>query len=156
MISIGSISMSVTLLWLIVFAIMLVLELFSMGLTTIWFAIGALVAALVGGLGGPLYVQVIVFIVVSILTMLGVRPIAVKYFNKDREKTNVDTTIGQVVKVTKMICNVENEGEVVLNGMPWTARSESGEIIEVGEMVTVKAVTGVKLIVEKNGGRENG
>ena len=100
--------------------------------------------------------QVIVFIVVSILTMLGVRPIAVKYFNKDREKTNVDTTIGQVVKVTKMICNVENEGEVVLNGMPWTARSESGEIIEVGEMVTVKAVTGVKLIVEKNGGRENG
>jgi membrane protein implicated in regulation of membrane protease activity len=149
MITIGSFSISTTLIWLIVFAVMLVLELFSMGLTTIWFAVGSLVAALLGFFGAPFFVQIIVFVVVSILTMLGIRPLAVKYFNKDREKTNVDTTIGKVVKVTKQICNVEDEGEVVLNGMPWTARSESDEVIEVGEMVTVKAVKGVKLIVEK-------
>ena len=81
--------------WLIIFIVLIVIELLTMGLTTIWFAGGALAALLMSVLGLGMPVQVVVFIIVSVLLLVLTRPIAVKYFNQNRQKTNVESLIGQ-------------------------------------------------------------
>ena len=137
-------------LWLVLFAVMILMEILTLGLTTIWFAGGALAGMIVALCGGNLFVQIIVAIVVSFVLLIALRPIALKYFNKDRTKTNVEEVTGQVAKVIKKIDNFNNEGQVLLKGMEWTARSADDSVIEVGEMVTVEEVSGVKVIVRKN------
>ena len=135
--------------WLALFFILAVSELITMGLTSIWFAVGALAACLVSALGANLIVQAIVFVVVSILILLFIRPFAVNYINKDPEKTNVESMEGKVGEVTADINNVLATGTVKIDGMDWTARTDNGEIIEAGEYVKVLRVEGVKVIVEK-------
>lgn len=136
--------------WLILMAIMLVIEIITLGLTTIWFAAGALVSYVAALFGANLIAQIIVFLTVSIVALIFTRPIAVRYFNsKDREKTNVDSLIGKTAKVIEKIDNENAKGKVSVNGMEWTARSVDGSIIEAAEIVTVKEVSGVKLICEK-------
>ena len=135
--------------WLALFVILAVSELITMGLTSIWFAIGALAACLVSALGANLIVQAIVFVVVSILILLFIRPFSVNYINKDPEKTNVESMEGKVGEVTADINNVLATGTVKIDGMDWTARTDNGEIIEAGEYVKVLRVEGVKVIVEK-------
>ena len=135
--------------WLALFVILAVSELITMGLTSIWFAVGALAACLVSALGANLIVQAIVFVVVSILILLFIRPFAVNYINKDSEKTNVESMEGKVGEVTADINNVLATGNVKIDGMDWTARTDNGEIIEAGEYVKVLRVEGVKVIVEK-------
>ena len=135
--------------WLALFVILAVSELITMGLTSIWFAVGALAACLVSALGANLIVQAIVFVVVSILILLFIRPFAVNYINKEKEKTNVESMEGKVGEVTADINNVLATGTVKIDGMDWTARTDNGEIIEAGEYVKVLRVEGVKVIVEK-------
>ena len=103
--------------WLILFIILLIIEICTLGLTTVWFAIGALVSWILALLQVSLPVQVIVFLVVSILLFILTRPIAIKYFNRDREKTNADGLIGQVAIVTEAIDAIQSTGVVVINGM---------------------------------------
>lgn len=134
--------------WLIILAVMLVLEIISLGLTTIWFCVGAIGAAIAAALGLGILVQILVFFVLSVVAMLLFRPIAVKFFNKEKEKTNIDEVIGKVAVVTKEIDNEMSLGEVQLNGLGWTARSGDGRVIPSGERVTVVSVEGVKLIVK--------
>ena len=140
--------MSNCIVWLVILAVMIVLEIFSLGLTTIWFGIGAIGAAIVSWLGYGIWVQLIVFAVLSVIAMAVFRPLAVKYLNKDKEKTNIDGVVGEVVVVTKEINNEMAAGEVQLNGMSWTARSQDGRVIPEAERVTVVSVQGVKLIVK--------
>ena len=135
--------------WLALVVILAVSELITMGLTSIWFAVGALAACLVSALGANLIVQAIVFVVVSILILLFIRPFAVNYINKDPEQTNVESMEGKVGEVTADINNVLATGTVKIDGMDWTARTDNGEIIEAGEYVKVLRVEGVKVIVEK-------
>ncbi len=135
--------------WLIATAVLVVMEMISLGLTTIWFAGGALVAALTAYLGLHWLAQIFVFAIVSLLLLFFTRPIAVKHLMKEPEKTNVEGLIGQVGYVTKTINNLKSEGEVKLNGMEWTARSKDDEIIEKDEEVVVDSISGVKLIVLK-------
>lgn len=136
--------------WLIFIAVCLLIEFATMGLTTIWFAGGAVVACILAALGVPVYVQIIVFLIVAIVLIVFTRPIAVKYFNKDRAKTNVDSIVGKQAIVTAAINNLKAEGQVTLDGMEWTARStEDGNNIPEGAVVTVAKVQGVKLIVEE-------
>ena len=137
------------LIWLGLFIILIVIELFTVGLTTIWFAAGALVALIAAACGAPLFVQIALFLVVSILMLVFTRPVAMKYFNGDRAKTNVESLIGRKGVVTGEIDNLRGCGQVTLNGMQWTARSATadGRIPE-GNVVTVQAIDGVKLIVE--------
>lgn len=134
--------------WLIILAVMLIFEIISLGLTTIWFCIGAIGAVMAAALGFGIFIQILVFVVLSIVAMILFRPIAVRFFNKDKEKTNVDEVIGKVAVVTKEIDNEMSLGEVQLNGLGWTARSEDGRVIPEGERVTVVSVKGVKLIVK--------
>ena len=140
--------MSNCIVWLVILAVMIVLEIFSLGLTTIWFGIGAIGAAIVSWMGYGIWVQHIVFAVLSVIAMAVFRPLAVKYLNKDKEKTNIDGVVGEVVVVTKEINNEMAAGEVQLNGMSWTARSQDGRVIPEAERVTVVSVQGVKLIVK--------
>ena len=140
--------MSNCIVWLVILAVMIVLEIFSLGLTTIWFGIGAIGAAIVSWMGYGIWVQLIVFAVLSVIAMAVFRPLAVKYLNKDKEKTNIDGVVGEVGVVTKEINNEMAAGEVQLNGMSWTARSQDGRVIPEAERVTVVSVQGVKLIVK--------
>ena len=136
--------------WLIAFVVLLVVEILTMGLTTIWFAGGALVAFGVGIIGMGTIVQIVVFIIVSLVLMFLTRPWAVKYFNKDREKTNADSLIGQQAVVTETVDTLQAKGVVVINGLEWSAKTkEPNGLIEKDSIVIVEEIQGVKLIVRK-------
>ena len=135
--------------WLILFAVLLVIEIFTMGLTTIWFAGGALIAALGAWLNFPLWLQIVLFIVISIILLVFTRPITVKYFNKSRTRTNADRAIGEQAIVSEKIDNLSGVGRVKIKGVDWSARSENEKNqFEVGETVTVLRIEGVTAIVE--------
>ncbi len=136
--------------WLIVLVACVAIELFTMGLTTIWFACGAAVAAILAiVLPEHFLVQILVFVIVSILVLLTVRPIAVKYFNKDRARTNIESMIGKQGIVIGEIDNLQGCGQITVGGMEWSARSVEQETkIPVGTVVIIRAIDGVKLLVE--------
>ena len=135
--------------WLIVFVILLVVEIATMGLTAVWFAGGALVAFLAAYMGFGVVVQVLVFLIVSISLLVLTRPLAVKFFNQEREKTNAESLIGQKAVVKEEINTLQATGRVEVNGMEWSAKTEESEIIEADTIVMIKGIQGVKLIVEK-------
>lgn len=138
--------------WLIALIAFVVIEIATMGLTTIWFAGGALIALALAMFDTSFYVQLGVFLVISIVLLIGTRPLAVKFFNGKREKTNVDSMIGKQAIVVTRIDNLREEGQVMLNGMEWSARAyEEGCVIPAGAVVEVKEVRGVKLMVMEKG-----
>ena len=137
-------------LWIVVLVAAIAMEAATMGLTTIWFAGGALIAMILELLGGGIPLQVIGFLIVSLILLYFTRPIAVKYFNKGREKTNLDSVIGKTAVVTLPIHNQKETGQVVLDGKEWTARSnDASKQIEKDTLVKVISIKGVKLIVEE-------
>lgn len=140
--------MTGSIIWLIIVAVMVVIEIISLGLTTIWFGIGAVGAAVAAWMGYGIWVQLVVFALLSVVAMALCRPFAIRYLNRDKEKTNVENVVGKTVVVSKKIDNEMASGEVKLNGIEWTARSEDGRVIPENERVTVTAVEGVKLIVK--------
>lgn len=135
--------------WLILVAIFIVIEIATLGLTTIWFAGGAFVAAIVGLLGANLIIQIICFVIVSALLVALTRPIALKYLKKNIEKTNIDAIIGKKGIVITEINNLNASGSVKIDNMEWTARSKEGNVISIDSTVEVIAIEGVKLIVIK-------
>ena len=136
--------------WLIASAVFLLIEILTLGLTSIWFAGGAVVAAIAALFGVPFLVQMLLFIVVTCLLFALTIPVAKRYLNNRVQKTNTDALIGQTALVKETINNMESKGYVQLNGQDWTARSaEAGEIIPAGCEVVVKEIQGVKLIVER-------
>lgn len=135
--------------WLLLLIVFIVVELATMGLTTIWFAAGALVAALAAAVNAPLVVQVGLFLIVSIVLLLFTRPLAVRFFNKERIKTNVESLVGRQAIVISEIDNLEGIGQVTVSGQEWAARSlDENMKIPVGTVVFVRAINGVKLLVE--------
>ena len=136
--------------WLAVLIVLLVVEIATLGLTTIWFAGGALVACVAALLDASIWVQIVLFLVVSVLLLLFTRPVAVRYMNKNRTKTNVDSMAGKEAVVTEDIDNLKAQGVVQVNGLEWTARAENNQdVIPKGSVVEVTRVDGVKLIVRK-------
>lgn len=134
--------------WLALFIALLIIEIATLGLTTIWFAGGALAAFAAAILGDSLWLELTLFCAVSFFLLLVTRPVAVKWLNRDHVKTNVDSLIGRTAVVTKTIRNLKGEGEVQLDGMTWTARTEEDSAeLEEGKQVKVLRVSGVKLIV---------
>lgn len=136
--------------WLVLIAVFIVIEIITLGLTTIWFAGGALVAFLAGICGADTSIQIVLFFVVSFIMLLGVRPSACRKFNSNRMKTNMDSLIGTECKVLERIDNFNQKGVVLLDGKEWTARSADDTIIEVGERVQVDKIAGVKVYVKKS------
>ena len=137
--------------WLILLIVLLVLEIATLGLTTIWFAGGALVAFILSMLGVPAVVQWAAFCAVSLVLLFCTRPWAVRYFNdQKKEKTNIDGLMGKTAVVTSEIRNLEGKGEVFVNSLTWTARTEDDSVILAENThVVILAIEGVKLIVRK-------
>lgn len=142
--------MNYTIFWLVALVLFILIEIATMGLTTIWFAGGALVAVIALALGLPLVVQIVLFFAVSFVLLYFTRPMAVKYFNKDRVKTNAESLVGRQAIVISEIDNLQGIGQVTVGGMEWSARTaEAGVRLDVGSVVNIIAINGVKLIVEE-------
>lgn len=135
--------------WLVVAAIMIVAEIITLGLTSIWFAGGALVAAFMAYIGVHWGIQFVIFAAVSLILLFFTRPVAEKHIMKKQEKTNIESIIGQSAVVYEKICNDKSLGTIKINDIIWTARSLDGGDIEAGERVRIVEVRGVKLLVEK-------
>lgn len=135
--------------WLILFVVFAALELISLGLTCIWFAVGALAACVTSLFTDNWMIQAIVFIIVTVVVLVFLRPIAVKYINNKAEKTNIDSLIGKKAKVMEEIDNINAKGKVSIDGMEWTARSAEGNIIPKDVLVEVVEIKGVKAIVKE-------
>ncbi len=133
--------------WLVAFIVFLVIEAVTAGLTSIYFAAGALAALLSAALGAPDWLQAVWFIVLSGVTLYFTRPLAKKYVNSRRLATNADRMIGTVCIVTEDIDNLAGTGAAVAGGKIWTARSVDGTPIPKGSTVRVCAIEGVKLMV---------
>lgn len=116
-------------------------------LVSLWFAAGALAALVTSFLGAALWLQMLLFVVVSAGLLILLWPLAKKYMNPAVTATNVDAVVGKVGIVTAAIDNVEATGQVKLGGMEWTARSANGENIPVGTKVKVERIEGVKAFV---------
>nr|WP_297883840.1 NfeD family protein [uncultured Blautia sp.] len=138
------------LIWLGIVALFLVIEAATVGLTTIWFAGGALIAAIAAWIGAGEAVQWILFIAVSLVLLIFTRPVAVRYMNKDVEKTNVERLMGQKAVVIQEIDNLNQTGLVRVGDVEWMARTKSDDVqIPEKAVVVIKEVQGVKLIVEE-------
>lgn len=136
--------------WLVLMAGFLIIEIVTLGLTTIWFAVGALVAFLAALAGLHLGIQIGAFVVVSVVLLFFTRPIAVKYLNSRTTKTNAEALVGRSARVTIGINNLKSEGQVVINGLEWTARSSSDTVtFKPDDYVKIVGIEGVKLIVEE-------
>lgn len=136
--------------WLLLFILFLIIELLTMGLTTIWFAGGAIAAMAVNLLGGNIWAQIIVFLAVSFVLLLFTRPFAAKYINRGHIKTNADDLVGREAVVQETIDNLAGTGKALVNGLEWTARAkEKDKIIEKGSIVEILAIEGVKIIVKE-------
>ena len=139
----------IPLIWVGVMVLFGVLEAVTVGLTSIWFVVGGIGGLIVSMLNGPIWLQLVVFFLVSIGCMIAARPLVVKYINKAAVATNADRVLGAKARVTEAIDNAVPVGAVYVDGKTWSARSESGENIPVGTMVRVKRMEGVRLFVEE-------
>ncbi len=133
--------------WLIIVALAVIFEAVTAGLFCIWFIPAGLASIVLAIVGVPFWVQVLVFCILSIIGVLLLRKIFLKFFKKKIIPTNVDAVIGAKALVTERIENMAGSGQVKVNGQIWSARTvDRDTVCEVGEIVTVIAVEGVKLI----------
>ena len=134
--------------WLGILAVLLVIEGLTTALTTIWFAGGALIAAIAAGLGLGIVPQLLLFFCVSLVLLLFTRPAALKLMNKGTEKTNVEGLLGKSAVVIQQIDTLAQTGQVRINDIEWMARTSDDSVtIPVGTVVVIEAVHGVRLIV---------
>ena len=134
-------------LWLGAFVVFLAIETGTLGLVSIWFAVGALGALLVAWLGGLFWIQVVVFLVLSSVALACLRPLVKKYIAPKIKATNADSLIGMETLITGDVDNIQAKGELLLGGVPWCARSTSGDPIPAGTLVRIDRIEGVRLYV---------
>ena len=135
--------------WLVLIVLFLVVEAATVGMVSAWFAGGAVAALIVSLLGGPLWLQVLVFFTVSIVLLALLRPMVRRYFQPKLVKTNADSLIGTTCPVVEAIDNLNGTGRVKVGDVTWSARSEAGEAIPVGKQVKILKIQGVKVYVEE-------
>ncbi|MBQ8910655.1 MAG: NfeD family protein [Oscillospiraceae bacterium] len=133
--------------WFGLLVLFLWMEASTVTMISTWFALGALAAMIASFCGGELWLQIVLFFVVSTVFLLSLRPLAKKFFTPKIVKTNVDSVIGSRGKVLEEIDNITAKGRVKLGGMEWSARSTGGENIAADTLVTVDKVEGVKVFV---------
>lgn len=140
----------ITVFWLILLILLLIIEIITVGLTSIWAAGGALAALLLSMLRVPIIWQVITFFVVTFVLLWFTRPFAVKIINSQREKTNYEGIIGKTIRISVRVDNLNQTGMAVVNGQEWTVRAEDDkEVLEPETLAKVVNISGVKLIVKK-------
>lgn len=134
--------------WLALAIVFAIIEAATVALTATWFAVGALGAMICALCGGPLWLQIAIFLILAALTLWFTRRFAKELFNRDRQHTNADRIVGMEGLVTETIDNERAVGQIRVAGQIWTARSVGGEVIPIDTRVTVKAISGVKAMVE--------
>lgn len=137
--------------WVAALVVFLIVEAVTAGLVSIWFVFGSLVALICAALGAAVWLQIFWFVIVSVATLVLTRPLVKRYVDSRSVATSADRSIGRAAVVTERIDNLAATGAVKLDGVVWTARSTDDAVaIETGERVTVRAIEGVKLIVERS------
>ncbi|MEG1165582.1 MAG: NfeD family protein [Oscillospiraceae bacterium] len=136
-----------TIIWAVLIVVFIIVEAATAGLASIWFAVGGVAAIISAFFHAEIWLQITIFVVVSVATLLITRPLAKKYLNTKTESTNADRVIGKVATITERVDNVAGTGSATVGGRAWTARSVSGEILEPGTATVITAIEGVKLIV---------
>lgn len=137
--------------WVVALVVFLIVEAVTAGLVSIWFVFGSLVALICAALGAAVWLQIFWFVIVSVATLVLTRPLVKRYVDSRSVATNADRSIGRAAVVTERIDNLAATGAVKLDGVVWTARSTDDAVaIETGKRVTVRAIEGVKLIVERS------
>lgn len=135
--------------WITALVLFLVVEAVTVGLASVWFAVGALAALICALVGGPVWLQAVWFVVVSVVALILTRPLVKKFVNGRTVATNADRNIGRIGLVTERIDNLAATGCVRIDGVDWTARSTVDErVIGEGAQVVIREIQGVKLIVE--------
>ena len=134
-----------TIFWLGIFIVLVVIEALTIGLVSIWFAVGALGSAFVSLVTDDIFIQLMVFVCISVVMLLCTKRIVSKVKIKRIVPTNLDRIIGFTGEVTEKITN--HSGEVKVDGKRWSAVAESE--IDVGSKVEILAIDGVKLCVRK-------
>lgn len=135
--------------WIVAIVAFLILEASTATLVSIWFAGGSLAALIVALFGGSVAIQTFAFLLVSIVCIVILRKIGLKSIYGKQKKTNLDRIIGQKVTINKSSESKDCEGSVVINDIEWKVKSEDGDEILSGDVVTVTDIEGVKLIVKK-------
>jgi len=125
-----------------------IIEAATAGLVSIWFVAGALVALVAAFVGAPLWLQIVLFLLVSAAALALTRPMLKKITNANATPTNADRVLGEVAKVTETIDNENSTGAVYVDGKTWTARSVDGSVIPAGSRVHIETMQGVKLLVK--------
>lgn len=141
--------MMMELIWMGLLLVFGIGEAITVGLTSIWFAAGALAALICSLAGGNMALQIILFFVVSALSIAAFRPIARKYIQSRVQPTNIDSIIGREVLVTEKISNLHSVGAVNVGGLTWSARSVDNTELPAGTLVRIQRIEGVKVFVEK-------
>ena len=134
--------------WLALIIVFLAMEAATVQLISTWFAAGALAAMIVSLIGGAVWLQIVVFLTVSIVLLVLLWPMARKHLKPKLVATNADALIGRVCTVTEEIDPVDG-GRVKLGDVTWSARSESNERIPAGTLVKVQKIQGAKVFVEE-------
>lgn len=135
--------------WLVIAVVLGIFEAATVALVSIWFAVGAVAAMVPAYFNAPFWVQILVFILVSALCFVFTRPFFKKIIRVNKQPTNVDRLVGQEGVATDDIENIECRGKVFISGLTWSARSETGELIPQGAVVTVKKIEGATLVVKR-------
>ena len=137
--------------WVVALVVFLIVEAVTAGLVSIWFVFGSLVALICAALGAAVWLQIFWFVIVSVATLVLTRPLVKRYVDSRSVATNADRSIGRAAVVTERIDNLAATGAVQLDGVVWTARSTDDAVaIETGERVTVRAIEGVKPLVQRS------
>ena len=139
----------ISLIWVAVFAVLVIIEAATMGLVTVWGAISALIMAFVAQTGLAIGWQILIFLAITLLLLLTTRPVLVKKLKIGRNRTNVDTMLGEDVIVTKAVKRFEKGEARSKNGVIWAVTATDDSEIEEGAVCTVKEVQGNTLTVEK-------
>ena len=133
--------------WFGLLVVFIAVEGATVSMVSTWFALGALASLIVSLIGGDVWLQVLVFVTVSAVTLAMLRPLAKKHINSRTTPTNVDALAGKTCLCVTAIDNLASQGQVKIGDVEWTARSTTGEPIPAGTQVKIDRVEGVKVYV---------
>ena len=135
--------------WLVAMIVLIIVEAMVPGLVSIWFALGALAALISALLNAPVWLQIVWFLVVSILALVLTKPLVKKIQSGRIQATNADAVIGKECLVVEEVNNVLGTGAVTVDGKTWTARNiDDKAVSKAGEVKIIEKIEGVKLIIK--------
>jgi len=140
--------------WLVLLILFGAGEAATVGLTSIWFAAGSFISLIAALLGAEVWLQIVLFLAVSLFTLIAARPLVRKYLTPNHQPTNADRVIGTEAVVAQEINNLLGQGTVIVSGLTWTARSTDDSVIPAKTVVRVERIEGVKLFVKEKSKEE--